>query len=318
MAKINVGAAIGAGFGLIRRRPLTVLAWGVLPVVLQTAVLLLLAPNLIPFYAQLFQAMAAGGVPAPITPPAGLMQMQGWVQLVNLGQLLLYAVIYCAVYRAVIRPEQSAFAYLRLGRSEFFVMALMFVMFIATFVGLLVILIPLGIIVGIVAVVSHSPAVTIAAALPVYLVALVALFYFGLRFSLAGPMIVADRKFHLFESWTATRGQVGRLFLVGLGMFGIGLVIETLVLGAMLAFAAAAIFSYGDVGQLLASFEKAPMAVATRFWPFLLVYLALMIPVGGVRAGDFQCAVGEGVSGSATRPRRRVRLRAACGDGRAG
>ncbi|HVN02646.1 MAG TPA: hypothetical protein VMT68_20780 [Caulobacteraceae bacterium] len=82
MASISVGAAIGAGYGLVRRQPLTVLAWGVLPTLLQFVTLALLAPVYLALYGGMFASIAAGG---PATPPSGLspqvLQFQGLAPL---------------------------------------------------------------------------------------------------------------------------------------------------------------------------------------------------------------------------------------------
>ena len=57
-----------------------------------------------------------------------MMAIQGWIWLLNLISLFMHVVLYCAVFRAVLHPEQSRFAYLRLGICEL----LLFVLLIAT------------------------------------------------------------------------------------------------------------------------------------------------------------------------------------------
>jgi hypothetical protein len=284
VAKINVGAAIGAGFGLIGRRPVSVVSWGLLPMALQAVTLLLLAPFYLSFYAPLLQSISAGGGPpaVPVQPPAQLLEMEGLGQLVNLVQLLVSAVIYCAVFRAVIHPRQSAFAYMRLSPPEFFMAALIFAAGIATFFGVLVLLIPVAIVGGIVGALTQSVGVAFAVGLPIYFaLVMIGLGYLGLRFSLVGPMMVADRKFHLFESWTMTRGHVGSLLLIALGLLGVFILFEIVVLAVLLGVGVAAVTAFGGVGQLATALAQSPVALAGRLWPFLAAYLLLMIPVAG-------------------------------------
>ena len=114
MAQIAVAAAIGAGFGLIRRRPLAVLAWGGVAAIMHALAVVLIGPMYLGLISAVFHAAQSRSGPpdfSAFAPQAA--QLQGLIQLLNLANLLVGATIYCAVFRAVLHPERSTFAYLR-------------------------------------------------------------------------------------------------------------------------------------------------------------------------------------------------------------
>ena len=278
MAQISIGAAVGAGFGLIARRPLAVLAWGVIPVLLQAATLALVAP----LYISMLGNLAAGGGATPPTFGPQILQFEGALQLFNLLQLAMSAVIYCAVFRAVLFPERSSFAYMRVGAAELFLVVLIIGGFVAFFIGLLVVMIPVGILIGVVAAVTHGTGVALAALLPILmLVLMVGVLILSLRFVFVGPMMVEDGKFHLFESWTMTRGRVGSLFLLALCLLGVLLAAELVILIPFVGIAVAAIAALGGIQPAVALFQESPAAALARLWPFLAAYVVLLIPISG-------------------------------------
>ena len=116
MQGISVGAALGEGFGLIRRQPLSVLAWGAVLVGLQIVTFTLFAPYYLSVYGALLEGAAQGGaMPLASLNSPDVRRMQSLLQLFNLVQLFVAMVVYCAAFRAVLHPERSAFAYLRVG-----------------------------------------------------------------------------------------------------------------------------------------------------------------------------------------------------------
>jgi hypothetical protein len=283
MGRISVGAAIGSGFGLIARRPLSVVALSLPPLLVQIGAIALLAPLYIDMFSQLASAGNAGGAATPTMSPA-LMQMQGMVQLLNFAQLFIAALTYCAVFRAVLHPEKSSFASLRVGVQEFYVGALLIGATMALGVGIVVLMIPIGIIIAIVAVAVHGVAggVTVAIlAIVAALAILVALLVIGLRFAFVGPMIIEDGKFHLFESWTMTRGRVGSLFMIALGIVGVFLLVDIVVILLLVALGAGAVANLGGLSQAGALFQQSPQAALTRILPFLAIYGVVMVPISG-------------------------------------
>jgi hypothetical protein len=210
-----------------------------------------------------------------------MMVMQGAGYLAQIVGLFLSAVIYCAVCRAIVHPERSAFAYLRLGGPEFFVAILSFAAGLVAFLAILISIIPFAIVIAILAAQKAVAAIVVVICLGV--AALVAgLIYILLRFAFVIPMMVDDGQFHLFDAWSLTRGHVGSLFVIGLSLFGLAIVAELVV--ATLGFAAvrAAIVGHMVDKQSIEAFlALGPAAIAARIAPWLIVGALVAIPVEG-------------------------------------
>ena len=65
MSEISVGSAVGAGFGLITRRPLSVLTWGLLRVGFLVAFFAIYAPTLISMITEITQQAQTGSEGQP-------------------------------------------------------------------------------------------------------------------------------------------------------------------------------------------------------------------------------------------------------------
>jgi hypothetical protein len=106
--------------------------------------------------------------------------------------------------------------------------------------------------------------------------------YLALRFSLVGPMMVEDGKFHLGESWALTRGNVGALFLIALVLFVIiligeivlGILLFALGLGALAAIA-------GGLQNLPTLFQQPTLAMLERISPLIVIVAVLWVPLIG-------------------------------------
>jgi hypothetical protein len=282
MADISVGAAVGAGFGLIGRKPLAVLLWGAIQVAFLAALIAMFGPIYFDILKQAAQqAQAGGSAPDPSAMMPRMMLMQGVGYLFNLLSLLINSVLYCAVFRAVLHPEQSAFGYLRLGAAELFLIILTVAGSIALGVGLLIAIIPVAIIIGLL-VATHLVIVAVLVGVIAGLALFVGLIYVALRFSLVGPMMVEDGKFHLFESWTLTRGKAGSLFLVGLCLMGVLLAAEFAIYILLFAVGAAVLgLAAGGFGALPAFFSQPPGVILFKLSPILVILLVLGVPLAG-------------------------------------
>jgi hypothetical protein len=109
-----------------------------------------------------------------------------------------------------------------------------------------------------------------------------ALMWLAVRFSMAGPMMVADGQFRLFESWTLTRGHAGELFLIALSLVGIMLAAEVIVgiIFFVIIMASVAV-SAGGSGALNAMAFANPGATLVAFAPALVIGAVLWIPLIG-------------------------------------
>jgi len=281
MGEISVGGAISEGFSLIRRAPVTVLVWGAVQAGLAVLVFAVLSPVYIAV-AEAVRAGAAGGAGAQAlaTNPA-LAQVQGLSYLLDLVELGVGVVLYCAAFRAVLHPERGQFAYLRIGMSELYLGALWVGAYIALFIGLLAVVVGVAIVVGIFAVL-HLVAVAVGIAVLATLILIAGLLYVALRFSLVGPMIVDDGKFHFEEAWALTRGHVLRLFLIllvlGLAAMAGGLVLSILFVAIGVGGLAAVA---GGFGNLQGFFQQPIGAIIARLSPVLVLGVLIWIPYVG-------------------------------------
>lgn len=284
MARIAIDGALGSGFGLIRRRPVAALLWGLVYAVLMAASFGVYGP----FYLQLLTQLAAAARPgADLSPQTmnammpGMIAMQGWSFLMSFAGAFTGVVIYCAVFRTILHPEQARFGYLRVGPPELLLFVLAIAAYIVFVVAALIVTLVVALLVGGLAVMHAGVAAAILGVLAV-ISATVAVTWIGLRFSMVGPMMVADGKFHLFESWTLTKGHAGVLFVLAICLFAIVLIAEAVVFG-LLALAGAGILgsSAGGLDNLSAYFKRPPSAVLVGIAPVLVLAAAVLTPFFG-------------------------------------
>jgi hypothetical protein len=279
MGQIGIGEAIGEGFGLIAKRPLAVLVWGLARVITAGAAFAVMAPIYLAIFGQI-SAQAASGI---ATPPnlAGLETMQGANFLFSIAGLFVGSVLYCAVYRSVMFPDRSAWAFLRLGAAELFYFLFFVGGVIAMVIGMMVLMIPLFVIIGI-STAAHAPALGVLLMM-FGLLGILFLFIWGLcRLSMVGPMMVEDNQFHLADAWALTRGHVWSLFMIALLLIVILIVMEV-VLGVI---ALAVGFGWlaqaaGGAANIRGFFLRPPAEILSTFAPALMVGAVFSIPVSG-------------------------------------
>ena len=185
------------------------------------------------------------------------------------------------MFRAILHPDQDRFGYLRIGAPEFFIVALMFGASMAFALGILIAIVPLAVVIGILAMI-HAVAAAVIVGVLAFVGLMAAIVYVGVRFSLVGPMIVDDGKFHLFESWTLTRGKAGSLFLIALALFGLLVATEIVLLTVVFLVVVAALAVMGaSLAAAPAFLELPPDQIIARAAPFLAVYAVAAIPLTG-------------------------------------
>jgi hypothetical protein len=285
MAELSIGDAVGAGFGVIRRRPAAVLIWGLLQTAMFGAMLAIMAP----MYLAMFAEVAThAGVGRPATPDiANMMQMQGMIWLLNLVTAFLATVLYCAVFRSLIHPEKSRFGYLSLGATELMLFLLMIGAYIAFVVAIVILMIPAALIVGLLVAV-HATAAAVITGVLLGLGALWGLAYVALRLSMIGPMMVDDGKFHLFDAWALTKGRAGALFLMALGLLGILIVLEIVVVVVAWIIGASVLGGVaGATSAIPALLRQPPASVLSHLAPLLVIGGAAAIPLYGAFVAIF-------------------------------
>ncbi|PHY21723.1 hypothetical protein [Caulobacter sp. BP25] len=280
MARFVVGEAATSGFGVVVRHPLAVVGWAL------AFVIGLIIPALVglfwlgPQFARLIQLALTQTAGA--TDPGmfdDFMQAQSSVTTLNLLYWLwssfVRAVLCAAVFRAVLMPEASAWAFLRIGGRELwltllFVVEQVLAMIVVFIIGLLIIILTAIVAVG---AGDQGQTAAIAVAASTSAIAAGVLIWVALRLSLAAPMTFADAQFRLFESWTLTRGQGWRLLGMAALVVIFILLMEILVLAAAFGAIVAAGGSLEAIqgsGALEAFITRPPIAILRDLWPWLL------------------------------------------------
>jgi hypothetical protein len=281
MAKLDIAQTAFSGFGLIRRNPIAPLVWGFLQTVLAVVPLLFVLPAMMEMFGAAVASAGTGEDP-DMAEMLGLQaQMSMIAPLTWVAGLLSYTVITGATYRAILQPKDRSGFYLRLGMAEL----MLLVVSIVWAVLLVLAAIPLGLVVGIAAVIGNlvNEGVAILVAVLLGIAAGVVWIWAAIRFSLAVPMSFDRKAFLLFESWKLTDGNALSLFLAGLLNIIVVLLINMVVGGLLAGIGLAVLFSGGGFEALQAeNFEAlfSPERLQTLI-PVGIVLLLLSIAFNG-------------------------------------
>jgi hypothetical protein len=148
----------------------------------------------------------------PAQAGAAMAAMAGPFILFFLLTLVVYVVLFAAVERAVLKPEQAGFFYLRLGMDELRLLVLT-VLFVVVYYAVMV---ALFLLVALVAGASGSAGAAAGMVLLVIpaLIAFTAWYY--VRFGLAFPLTIMRGKIVIGEAWRISRGRFWPLFAASL------------------------------------------------------------------------------------------------------
>ena len=208
-ARFSFGDAFAAPFGLLRRKPHYLFAWGLLMMALTALTYSLMIP--------IFAAIPLDGD----SEAAMEAYLQGSAQLgaaINGLNLLMYLVmllIWTAAGRAVLSPGRGdRFLFLRIGMDEVRVAVVMIAVFVGWYLALLV-LVLIGAGIGLALWATNEQAAVVT--LLIYgLIVVVASIWAFVRVSLIAPASLILKSFAFAEGWALARGQV--LKLLGLNV----------------------------------------------------------------------------------------------------
>lgn len=286
MADFSISEALGVGTGLVTRKPLAVLAWGVLPVIIVVPLLLLFAGTLITVIVEAARAGAdRSAIAAAMLPQIGALFL--FILLAVVIAWVVTAMISAAAFRAVLHPEQSSFGYLRLGPQELWLMAVNFVIGLVFFGIGLALAIPQAIVN--LAMLNSGAGERLTAVLLFTLAREVITIWIWLRLSMALPMTFAQRKFQLFKSWAITRGHTVQLLgfcvLAIIILSAINIVALCVGVGGTFALAGGAIAAARANPEV---FFASPQAVLAAAGPAIGLWAVLLVIIGGVSNAIFR------------------------------
>jgi len=245
MATFSGGQALASGFRLIARRPLAVLVWALLYLVVALAPQVAMVATIWPDFLALAAERAGDSVHAQAEPDmqqlAALNAKASVFQLTQMVTGVLSATVLAgAVFRGVLEPESRAFAYLKLGRQELWLAVVMVITWVMAALAFFVAMIP-AVVVGTIGSLAGGPDYLggMLAFAVIMLAACGGLIWAFLRFSLGLPMSFAEGQFRLFESWRLTGGHAFKMFQAGVCVTVIVLVAEVVLLVALVVGAGA-------------------------------------------------------------------------------
>ena len=232
MTDFSVGDAGVEGLKLIGRKPLTVIAWGLFIFVAMILPVGLLMAWLWPMLQEVMESARNHAGDNDVSDFPRMMRMQARMMMFNplfmLVSIFGRAVLVAAVFRAVLEPKNSAFAYLRLGSQELWIGLVLLVESYMLALGVICAAIPIAV-VAIVLGVNHMVAGAVAVGCLGVLALIIGVIWVALRLSMAAPLSFVERRFALFESWNFTKGHAGRLFTLALLVIILVILMEVVV-----------------------------------------------------------------------------------------
>jgi hypothetical protein len=283
---LTVGGIVGGGFRLLRERPLAVLVWSLIYAAMIVGTMMVVRP-----FMQLAGATAAADPQAVL---ANIGTMMGRIFLMELLMLVVFTILMTAAQRAVLRPAEASFAFMRVGMDELRMFALAIILLLASYFGMVI----LGVVIAIVASLLAAAAgmAAVGAAMVVAMILLVAVFvWLEIRFCLAFPLTLLRRKIIIGESWRLTKGRFWTLFggflLLFLALLALWIVVALLTQGGYWS----ELIRNGMNPQAAQAAAAQQMAAQLAFSPMMIVGLAVGGLVGGVTVAVFGGAVATAV-----------------------
>lgn len=274
------------GFRITREKPRVLLIWAGFYLIIS----LLMPVLLVTMGGQNLMALEAQANNPNADPQAALDNLAAlgplYAILIPMG-LAVQAVLAAAVYRAILRPEDTGFGYLRLGQDELRLTVLTLIYFLLSLAAVTIVVLLGGIGAGMAYGLLGSPLFGVG--LGLFFLGL--LLYVAVRLSLAPVITFAERRISVFDSWALTKGQFWKL--LGAYILAIASVVVVLLLAMVIFMAIAAILAGGDIASVgkifspdlssVAAYYTPPMVAYTIFGGFLnALYFAVLVSPAAV------------------------------------
>lgn len=206
----RVGSIVGGAFRLYRERPGTIVIWAML-----YASWSLLTGVALSYWLTGTFSLANPGIYMQAAPGSGFV---GVFLVTYAVALVVTVVLINAAFRAVLRPEQSSFASLRLGMDEVRQAGLIVAAAILGFLGMFIVQLLLMLVVSFLGLVAGQTLAGLLG-LVLFLGVFGAMTWLMVRLSLIFPLTLHRRTFSVDAGWELGRGRFWKLFGAYLTVF---------------------------------------------------------------------------------------------------
>lgn len=256
------------GFRVVRRQPMALVFWALFYLVVMVAALAMVGGSVIGLMSAAESLEQSGATSFDDVMPvlSGYMAIFAVILPVS---LIASAMMYAAVARAVLRPSESAFGYLRLGMDEVRVLVVSIVLTILFIVLSVVVFGIVGMVAGMSAA-ADMPALWLVVVLLVC--AAIALFvWLAVRLSLAIPITMAERRIAIFDSFAVTKGRFWPLLGMALLAFVMSIVVS--LLGSLVAMPIQ--LATGGLNGLAGLEGESIPAILQAAWPAIAAWVVI-------------------------------------------
>jgi hypothetical protein len=297
MMRFSATDAAFEGFRVVRRHPMALVFWAVFYALIVGLALALAGGSLIGLMGAAEQLETSGA-----TSPDAFMPVLGAYAAVLIVviplSLIASAMIYAAVSRAVLRPAESAFGYLRLGMDEVRVLVVSIVLFFAFMLVITIVSVLIGVVGGIASAAEMPWLWLVVVLLALGAAALV--IWLAVRLSLAIPITMAERRIAIFDSFAVTKGRFWPL--LGMALLASVMSIVVSLLGSLVAMPVQ--LATGGGLQQLAQYQGESLPVILQAaWPAILVWIVINAVLSALQVAVIYApfsAAYRGIKGVAT------------------
>ena len=238
MSEFSIQDAAFTGFRVVREHPMALVVWAVYALALSVVMSVIIVAMMGPDFARL--ATFGGAAPDVAEMLAVFTRLAPGYATAMIVGLASNAILGAAMIRAVLRPADDRFGFLRLGADELRQFALAALTILVFMAAVLLLTIVESVLTAVAAAAAPTAAPLIG--LILFLPVLAALVFLGVRLSLA-PALTFDRMtVDLFGSWTLTRGRFWPLF--GTYLLTVALLVVVYLLCLLVIYAAGAVLGF--------------------------------------------------------------------------